>query len=73
LQVRKRDERFPSDIKVIVSHEQPASLAHSDYSVQGAKLALRDAFPGQEKYYENRDYDMIKYVINNPSLGGPGF
>lgn len=66
--VRKRDERFPSAIKAIVSHEQPASLAHSDYSVQGSKLALRDAFPGQEKYFEGRDYDIINVWR---SLTGP--
>ncbi len=59
-QVRKRDKRFPSDEVVIVTHEQPACLAHSDYSVAGAMLQLEASFPGQEKHFKDKEFDMIK-------------
>lgn len=59
-QVRKRDERFPSENVVVVTHEQPAVLAHSDYSVDGAIMQLQASFPGQEAYFKSREYDMIK-------------
>jgi len=57
--VRKRDERFPSDDLAVVTHEQPACLAHSDYSVDGALLQLRASFPGQEEYFQDEEYDII--------------
>ncbi|KAI1408049.1 putative CmcJ-like methyltransferase [Hypoxylon sp. FL1857] len=57
--VRKRDPRFPSNELAIITHEQPACLTHSDYSVHGALLQLESSFPGQEKYFENREFDMI--------------
>ncbi|KAM0335641.1 hypothetical protein ACHAQA_000690 [Verticillium albo-atrum] len=61
--VRKRDKRFPADGVAIVEYEQPACLAHSDYSVNGALLQLSSCFPGQERHFEHRDYDMLKFVI----------
>lgn len=57
--VRKRDERFPSNTPAIVSHQQPACLPHSDYTVHGAMLALEDAFPGQGEYFAGKEFDMI--------------
>ncbi|KAK3364342.1 putative CmcJ-like methyltransferase [Lasiosphaeria hispida] len=56
----KRDERFPTttDEPITVIHEQPARLAHSDYSAPGAILQLKSSFPGQERYFEGRDFDM---------------
>lgn len=59
-QVRKRHEKFPSSEKALVSHEQPACIPHSDYSIQGAILQLKSIFPGQEKHFENKEFDMIK-------------
>ncbi|OTA87933.1 hypothetical protein M434DRAFT_130615 [Hypoxylon sp. CO27-5] len=58
-QVRKRDARFPSNELAIITHEQPACLAHSDYSIRGAILQLKNSFPGQEEYFENKEFDMI--------------
>jgi hypothetical protein len=58
--VRKRDERFPSDELAIVTHEQPACLAHSDYSVDGAMLQLSASFPGQEEHFKDKEFDIIK-------------
>lgn len=60
--VRKRDERFPYDGVAIVDYEQPACVAHSDYSVGGALLQLKASFPGQESYFEDKEFDMIKSV-----------
>ncbi|KAF2259242.1 putative CmcJ-like methyltransferase [Lojkania enalia] len=59
LVIRKRDERFPSEDTAIIAHEQPACLTHSDYSVRGAILHLKDSFPNQEKYFEANAFDMI--------------
>ncbi|KAL8861045.1 MAG: hypothetical protein Q9178_002558 [Gyalolechia marmorata] len=58
--VRKRDDRFPSDEVAIVTHEQPACLAHSDYSNAGALLQLSASFPGQEEHFKDKEYDIIK-------------
>ncbi|PVH81087.1 hypothetical protein DL98DRAFT_571444 [Cadophora sp. DSE1049] len=66
--VRQRDERFPSEEMAIVAYEQPACIAHSDYSVDGTTLQLKSSFPGQEKYFEGREFDMLN--IWRP-LSGP--
>ncbi|KAL8899811.1 MAG: hypothetical protein Q9207_006010 [Kuettlingeria erythrocarpa] len=60
LSVRKRDDRFPSDEVAIVTHEQPACLAHSDYSNAGALLQLSASFPGQEEHFQDKEYDIVK-------------
>jgi hypothetical protein len=44
----------------VITHEQPARITHSDYSVDGAMLQLRDSFPNQEEYFEDKEFDMIK-------------
>ena len=59
-QVRQRDERFPSDAVAVVEHEQPACLAHSDFSLHGAILQLKASFPGQEAYFQDRNFDILK-------------
>lgn len=58
--VRRRDERFPSSQVAIVEYEQPACLAHSDFSAHGAMLQLAASFPGQQPYFEAAEFDMIK-------------
>jgi len=45
---------------MLASYEQPARLAHSDYTPLGALLQLRSSFPGQENHFENEEFDMIK-------------
>ena len=65
LQVRQRDERFPSDAVAVIEHEQPACLAHSDFSVQGAISQLKAFFPGQQEYFEGKKFDILKSVLPN--------
>ncbi len=45
---------------MLADYEQPARLAHSDYTPLGALLQLKSSFPGQEKYFEDKEFDMIK-------------
>lgn len=71
--VRKRDERFPCDGTAIVDYEQPACVAHSDYSVGGALLQLAASFPGQESYFEDKEFDMIKSVRSQLPFSHLGF
>jgi len=44
---RKCDERFTCDGVATVDYEQPACVAHTDFSVGGALLKLEASFPGQ--------------------------
>jgi hypothetical protein len=60
LKVRKRDPRFPSDQYGQVSHQQPTAIAHADYTTKGAVMQLHYSFPGQETYFRDREYDIIK-------------
>jgi hypothetical protein len=63
LQVRKRDARFPvpqGGEASVVSHEQPATTPHSDYSLHGKDVQLEMAFPGQMEYFRDKDYDLLK-------------
>jgi hypothetical protein len=46
---------------MVVDAAQPAALPHSDFSYHGAFLAMKDFFPGQERYYKDRDFDLLKY------------
>lgn len=39
-------------------------MAHTDFSSRGAFLRMEDIFPDQEPYYENRKFEMLKYVYN---------
>jgi len=66
-QVRERHKQFPSEQTAITKHEQPACVAHSDYSVRGAILQLKSSFPGQEKYFEDKEFDMIN--VWRPLIG----
>lgn len=59
--MRKRDDRFPSDQYGVVSHQQPTALAHADYTLDGALMQLAYTFPGQEEYFKDKEWDMIKY------------
>lgn len=61
VQLRSRDIDFPKNARVYVdSHEQPATMPHADVSRGGAVTELRHVFPGQEKYWRGKDYDIIK-------------
>lgn len=40
-------------------YEQPSSTAHSDYSQTGGFLTLQHCFPGQDDYWENKEFDML--------------
>ncbi|KAF2722640.1 putative CmcJ-like methyltransferase [Polychaeton citri CBS 116435] len=60
--VRKRHPRFPSDTLEIIDFEQPAAVAHTDYTCGGAVQQLHGSFPGQHAHFLGKDYDLIKYV-----------
>lgn len=37
-------------------------MVHADFSRKGAFLRMAEIFPDQESNYENRKFDLIKYV-----------
>lgn len=47
----------------MVRYEQPAAIAHSDYTPRGAIEQLKGSFPGQEASFQDHEYDMIKCVF----------
>lgn len=47
----------------MVKYEQPAAVAHSDYTPGGAIEQLKGSFRGQETHFLNREFDMIKCVL----------
>ena len=59
-QVRKRDPDFPANIRIYTKVEQPARRPHSDCSPRGAYMNLDRAFPGQQKCWEGKDFDVLK-------------
>ncbi|KAL9064144.1 MAG: hypothetical protein Q9161_009054 [Pseudevernia consocians] len=60
LTVRQRDPTFPWEGEVkLIKHEQPAAVAHSDYSVEGAFMELQAVFPGKERYFQDRAFDIL--------------
>ncbi len=59
-QVRKRDGRYPSDMPVTVTHEQPGSVPHSDFSLGELPRQLELSFPGQWVHLKNKSYDLLK-------------
>ena len=63
MQVRRRHPYYPSERVEVVKYEQPAALAHSDYTPGGAIEQLKGSFPGQEAYFLDKEFDMIKSVL----------
>ncbi|KID93397.1 hypothetical protein MAJ_10634, partial [Metarhizium majus ARSEF 297] len=57
--VRRRHPHYPSERVEVVKYEQPAAVAHSDYTPGGAIEQLKGSFPGQEAFFMGREYDMI--------------
>ncbi|KAF7503085.1 hypothetical protein GJ744_004332 [Endocarpon pusillum] len=72
-QVRKRVPEFPHKIGVKVEFEQPATVPHTDFSVSGAFMRMKDIFPGQEEHYENKSFDLINVwrVLKGPNDDWP--
>jgi hypothetical protein len=62
LQVRQRDERFPSEQPGLVKFQQPAAVPHADFTPDGAVVQLKNSFPGQEAHFMNKNFDMLKSV-----------
>ena len=58
--VRRRHPAFPNGEENRAEFAQPSTMAHADFSREGAFLRMADVFPGQELYYENRSFDLIK-------------
>ncbi|KAF9765338.1 hypothetical protein IL306_002426 [Fusarium sp. DS 682] len=71
--VRIRDEAFPEKVGERTAYAQPAALPHSDFSKHGGFLAMKEFFPGQEQFYENRDFDLINVwrVLRGPNNDWP--
>ncbi|KAI1740721.1 hypothetical protein F4680DRAFT_447578 [Xylaria scruposa] len=71
--VRVRDTSFPEKPGKVTKNAQPAALPHSDFSKHGGHLAMKQFFPGQEKYFENRDFDLINVwrVLQGPNNDWP--
>ncbi|KAI7288788.1 hypothetical protein KC343_g1093 [Hortaea werneckii] len=65
--IRQRHPRFPSESTDIITYEQPAAVAHVDYSLDGAIQQLKGSFPGQEAHFLNKDFDMIN--VWKPLIG----
>ncbi|KAF4551562.1 Aspirochlorine biosynthesis protein N-like protein 4 [Elsinoe fawcettii] len=65
--VRRRDARFPTEDTIDVTHQQPAGLMHTDYSIEGALMQLHYTFPGNEDALKGRDYDMLN--VWKPLIG----
>lgn len=64
VKVRKRDPEFPAISRGYrEEYEQPSSTAHSDYSQDGGFLTLQHCFPGQEDYWKDKSFDMLKCVF----------
>ncbi|GLI79323.1 hypothetical protein PoHVEF18_007653 [Penicillium ochrochloron] len=61
-QVRKRHLAFPNGEERRAEFAQPSTMAHTDFSARGAFLRMADIFPDQPSYYQNRKFDLIKYV-----------
>jgi hypothetical protein len=55
---------FPRKIGIEVDFEQPAALPHTDFSVTGAFMRMKEAFPNQEEHYENKSFDLLKWVVS---------
>ncbi|KAJ6010020.1 hypothetical protein N7522_005036 [Penicillium canescens] len=68
LTIRSRDTDFPKNERVYVeTHEQPATKPHADVSQRGSLKELMHVFPGQEKYWKGKDYDIIN--VWRPLIG----
>ncbi|KAM4056899.1 hypothetical protein HRG_003762 [Hirsutella rhossiliensis] len=68
--VRKRDPDFPANIRIYTNVEQPAPRPHSDCTPRGAHLNLKRAFPNQERYWEGKDFDILKYALTARPVNG---
>ncbi|KIN05431.1 hypothetical protein OIDMADRAFT_51242 [Oidiodendron maius Zn] len=53
-----RDLPLGDEIK-LTKHEQPSPVAHTDYSLAGALMELPFVYPGQQKYFEDRKFDIL--------------
>ncbi|KAE9990933.1 hypothetical protein EG327_000704 [Venturia inaequalis] len=70
--IRRRAPQYPEQWGP-AKHAQPAASPHVDFSVQGAFLQMAGAFPDQEEYYKDRDFDMITAwrVLKGPNNDWP--
>jgi hypothetical protein len=62
-QIRRREPDFPKEVRLYNSdYEQPAQRPHSDGSVGGAYGQLEFSFPGQDDYWKDKHFDILKSV-----------
>ncbi|EME85067.1 uncharacterized protein MYCFIDRAFT_135396 [Pseudocercospora fijiensis CIRAD86] len=57
--IRQRDPSFPKSTTMYVNYEQPATIPHCDYSQQGCYDAIETAFPGQDAFWRDKEFDVI--------------
>ncbi|MCJ1309173.1 hypothetical protein MMC25_002829 [Agyrium rufum] len=72
-QVRKRASGFPHAIGARVEFEQPAAMPHTDFSVEGAFMRMKEAFPGQQEHYNGKSFDLLNVwrVLKGPNDDWP--
>ena len=62
-QIRRRDPEFPDKaMNYRTEYVPPALTAHSDYSRDGGHQVLSYSFPGQEEWFKDKKFDLIKLV-----------
>ncbi|KUJ17108.1 uncharacterized protein LY89DRAFT_646248 [Mollisia scopiformis] len=73
LQVRRRHPDFPNSVGKRVEFDQPAGLPHCDFSPGGAVIQMSEAFPGQDKHWKGKDFDLLNIwrVLKGPNDDWP--
>ncbi|KAH7079560.1 hypothetical protein FB567DRAFT_124985 [Paraphoma chrysanthemicola] len=58
--VRKRSPAFPTQVGAVMAAEQPLSLAHSDFSSEGARLRT-EGYRSLGQVGKDQAYDMLMF------------
>ncbi|KAK1770187.1 hypothetical protein QBC33DRAFT_530329 [Phialemonium atrogriseum] len=72
-QIRKRSVEFPHGHGKKVEFAQPATMPHTDFSVNGALMRMDDVFPNRKELYTGRDFDLLNIwkVLSGPNNDWP--
>ncbi|KAJ3528155.1 hypothetical protein NM208_g10338 [Fusarium decemcellulare] len=72
-QVRKRYPNFPHGGGELAKFTQPVTVPHTDFSVHGAFMRMKDVFPGQIERYQDREFDLLNVwkVLKGPNDDWP--
>ncbi|KAF4997491.1 hypothetical protein FGRMN_3855 [Fusarium graminum] len=71
--IRLRSTAFPNGHGQKVAFSQPATIPHTDFSVRGAYMWMKDIFPGRICNYERRSFDLLNVwkVLRGPNDDWP--